>query len=101
MRNELYTQRQIRRADKLIFSHFLVKITILRRYVDLPSCIAYLGLDAAAEVLAPGYSIDYAGESRQSRQEGNTLLGVLGVSLVFVFLAFTVQASALDRYNTV
>ena len=31
--------------------------------------------DAAAELLPAGYSIDYAGESRQLRQEGNTLVG--------------------------
>jgi multidrug efflux pump len=47
--------------------------------------------DAAAEILPVGYGIDYAGESRQLRQEGNTLIGVLGVSLVFVFLALAVQ----------
>jgi len=45
----------------------------------------------AAEVLPPGYTIDYAGESRQLRQEGNTLIGVLGLSLIFVFLALAVQ----------
>ena len=45
----------------------------------------------AAEVLPPGYTIDYAGESRQLRQEGNTLVGVLGLSLIFVFLALAVQ----------
>ncbi len=46
---------------------------------------------AAAEVLPQGYTIDYAGESRQLRQEGNTLVGVLGISLIFVFLALAVQ----------
>ncbi len=46
---------------------------------------------AAAEILPAGYDIDYAGESRQLRQEGNTLIGVLGVSLIFVFLALSVQ----------
>ena len=46
---------------------------------------------AAQEILPPGYSIDYAGESRQLRQEGNTLVGVLGLSMVFVFLALAVQ----------
>jgi len=49
-------------------------------------------LERAAETILPaGYSIDYAGESRQLRQEGNTLVGVLGISLVFVFLALAVQ----------
>jgi multidrug efflux pump len=46
---------------------------------------------AAAEVLPPGYATDYAGESRQLRQEGNTLVGVLGISLAFVFMALAVQ----------
>jgi multidrug efflux pump len=46
---------------------------------------------AAAEVLPNDYTIDYAGESRQLRQEGNTLIGVLGISLTFVFMALAVQ----------
>ncbi len=47
--------------------------------------------NAAAEILPAGYSVDYAGESRQLRQEGNTLIGVLGLSMIFVFLALAVQ----------
>jgi multidrug efflux pump len=46
--------------------------------------------DAAAEILPPGYIVDYAGESRQIRQEGNTLFGALGMSLAFVFLVLVV-----------
>lgn len=46
---------------------------------------------AAREFLPPGYSIDYAGESRQIRLEGNTLEGVLMIALVFVFLVLAVQ----------
>lgn len=46
---------------------------------------------AAAEILPPEYAIDYAGESRQLRQDGNTLLGVLSISIVFVFLVLAVQ----------
>ncbi len=45
----------------------------------------------AARILPPGYSIDHAGESRQLRQEGNTLFGVLLMALVFVFLVLAVQ----------
>jgi multidrug efflux pump len=45
----------------------------------------------AAELLPPDYTIDYAGESRQLRQEGNTLVGVLGISMAFVFMALAVQ----------
>lgn len=46
---------------------------------------------AATQILPPGYSIDHAGESRQLRQEGNTLFGVLLMALVFVFLVLAVQ----------
>jgi len=45
----------------------------------------------AAEQLPERYSVDYAGESRQLRHEGNTLVGVLGISLAFVFMALAVQ----------
>jgi len=45
----------------------------------------------AKEILPYGYSIDYAGESRQIRKEGNTLVGALGFALVFVYFVLTVQ----------
>ena len=47
--------------------------------------------NAAKEMLPLGYSIDYAGESRQLRQEGNTLIMVLAVSLLIVFLVLAIQ----------
>jgi multidrug efflux pump len=46
---------------------------------------------AAAELLPQDYNIDYAGESRQIRLEGNTLEGVLLIALIFVFLVLAVQ----------
>jgi multidrug efflux pump len=45
----------------------------------------------AADILPPSYSIDYAGESRQLRKEGNTMLGVLGVALIIVYFLLTIQ----------
>lgn len=45
----------------------------------------------AAELLPAGYSIDYAGESRQLRKEGNTMVNVLLVSLVVVYFVLTIQ----------
>lgn len=50
---------------------------------------------AAAEILPPQYSVDYAGESRQIRKEGNTLMGVLGIALVLVYLMLAVQFNSL------
>lgn len=47
--------------------------------------------DAAADILPKEYDIDYAGESRQLRAEGNTMEGVLLAALVFVFLVLVVQ----------
>ncbi len=47
--------------------------------------------NAAADILPPHYTIDYAGESRQIRLEGNTLEGVLVVALVFVFFVLAIQ----------
>ena len=45
----------------------------------------------AAETLPPGYILDYTGESREIRREGNTMVGVLGASLVMVFLVLALQ----------
>jgi multidrug efflux pump len=45
----------------------------------------------AAEILPKSYSIDYAGESRQLRKEGNTMVNVLLISLVVVYFVLTIQ----------
>ncbi len=50
---------------------------------------------AAQDILPAGYTVDYAGESRQLRQEGNTLLGVLGMALVFVYFVLAIQFNSL------
>lgn len=61
----------------------------------IPGTTKEQGLSAleniAAELLPSSYDIDYAGESRQIRLEGNTLEGVLGIALIFVFLVLAVQ----------
>ena len=45
----------------------------------------------AQQILPKGYRIDYAGESRQIRKEGNTLISVLLVSLCIVFFILAIQ----------
>ncbi len=61
----------------------------------LPGTTKEQGLAAveeiAKEVLPLDYSIDYAGESRQIRQEGSSLVGILAVALVFVYFVLTIQ----------
>ncbi len=46
---------------------------------------------ASAEILPPGYSIDYTGESRQLRTEGGKFLPALGLAVLLIFLVLAVQ----------
>lgn len=48
----------------------------------------------AKEILPPGYSIDYAGESRQIRTEGATLAVTLGFALGLIYLVLAAQFSS-------
>jgi multidrug efflux pump len=47
--------------------------------------------EAAREILPPGYTVDYTGESRQLRQEGNKFLPAFALAIVMIFLALAVQ----------
>lgn len=61
----------------------------------VPGVTKAAGLDAletaAKGILPPGYTIDYAGESRQIRQEGTTLAGTLGFSILLIYLVLAAQ----------
>ncbi|HEY8519692.1 MAG TPA: efflux RND transporter permease subunit [Gammaproteobacteria bacterium] len=46
---------------------------------------------AAREILPPGYTVDYTGESRQLRTEGGKFLPALGLAIVAIFLVLAVQ----------
>ncbi len=46
---------------------------------------------AARNILPAGYTIDYAGESRQIRQEGTTLAGTLGFAILLIYLVLAAQ----------
>ncbi len=46
---------------------------------------------AARQILPAGYTIDYAGESRQLRQEGSTLAGTLGFAIALIYLVLVAQ----------
>ena len=45
----------------------------------------------AREILPKGYVLDYTGESREIRSEGNTLIGVLGIAMALVFFVLAIQ----------
>jgi len=47
--------------------------------------------DEARKIMPPGFSIDYAGESRQLRTEGNTLVTTMALSAVLIFLVLAAQ----------
>ncbi len=46
---------------------------------------------AANDILPAGYVLDYTGESREIRSEGNTMIGVLGIAMVLVFFVLAIQ----------
>jgi multidrug efflux pump len=47
--------------------------------------------DAAREILPPGYTVDYTGESRQLRHEGNKFLPAFTLAIIMIFMALAVQ----------
>lgn len=47
--------------------------------------------DEAAKILPQGYMIDYTGESRQLRREGNKFVPAFGLAIVMIFLVLAAQ----------
>ncbi len=47
--------------------------------------------EAATEILPAGYAIDYTGESRQLRLEGNKFLPAFGMAIVLIYLTLAAQ----------
>jgi multidrug efflux pump len=47
--------------------------------------------DEAAKILPKGYLIDYTGESRQLRSEGNRFLYTFGLAVILIFLVLAAQ----------
>lgn len=47
--------------------------------------------DEAEKILPKGFRIDYAGESRQLRHEGNKLMGTAVLSFILIFLVLAAQ----------
>jgi multidrug efflux pump len=58
--------------------------------VSLDSALKYLE-DEARKILPPGFTIDYAGESRQLRTEGTKFLGVFLLSAILIYLVLAAQ----------
>ncbi|MGE4559697.1 MAG: efflux RND transporter permease subunit [Desulfobulbus sp.] len=47
--------------------------------------------DEAAKILPQGYTLDYTGESRQLRVEGNTFIQAFGLAIMLIFLVLAAQ----------
>jgi multidrug efflux pump len=56
----------------------------------LDEALRYLE-DEAAKILPKGYIIDYSGESRQLRAEGNTFITAFSLAVVLIFLVLAAQ----------
>ncbi len=58
--------------------------------VSLDKALSFLE-DQAKQILPRGYTIDYAGESRQLRVEGSKFLGIFLLSAILIFLVLAAQ----------
>jgi multidrug efflux pump len=56
----------------------------------LDEALRYLE-DEAAKILPKGYVLDYTGESRQLRTEGNSFIQAFGLAVVLIFLVLAAQ----------
>ncbi len=58
--------------------------------VPLDDALAFLEAEAA-EILPSGFSLDYTGESRQLRLEGNKFLPAFGLAVILIYLTLAAQ----------
>jgi multidrug efflux pump len=58
--------------------------------VPLDQALSFLETEAAA-ILPQGFTVDYAGESRQLRREGSRFLGTLLLSAILIYLVLAAQ----------
>jgi multidrug efflux pump len=58
--------------------------------VPLDQALGFLE-DEAAKILPQGYTLDYTGESRQLRTEGNKFIPAFGLAVVLIFLVLAAQ----------
>ena len=58
--------------------------------VSLEQALSYMDKEAKA-ILPPGFTVDYAGESRQLRNEGSKFLGTFLLSGILIYLVLAAQ----------
>ncbi len=67
-----------------------VKLSGVVAAAPLGSALDFMEREAA-KILPPGYVIDYTGESRQLKVEGDRFLPALGLALILIFLTLAAQ----------
>jgi multidrug efflux pump len=63
---------------------------VIPPHVSLDQALTVLE-DEARKVLPPGFTVDYAGESRQLRTEGGKFLGMFLLSAILIYLVLAAQ----------
>ena len=63
---------------------------MLYEVITLNEALTFLE-DQAVSILPKGYIIDYTGESRQLRTEGNTFLPTFSLAIILIFLVLAAQ----------
>jgi multidrug efflux pump len=97
--NELIPLRAIAHLEKITSPRIMGKFNQQRAFrlyggamPGSTSDESLSALEAAAkEILPANYTIDYAGNSRQLRKEGNSMMSVLLIAMIVVYLTLAVQ----------
>jgi multidrug efflux pump len=63
---------------------------VIPPHVSLDTALRYLETEAKG-LLPPGFSLDYAGQSRQLRVEGSKFLGIFLLSAILIYLVLAAQ----------
>jgi multidrug efflux pump len=63
---------------------------VIPPHISLDQALSYLE-DEARQILPPGFTIDYAGESRQLRTEGTKFLATFLLSAILIYLVLAAQ----------
>ncbi len=97
--NELIPLRAIAHLEKITSPRIMGKFNQQRSFrlyggamPGSTSDESLSALEAAAkDILPANYTVDYAGNSRQLRKEGNSMMGVLLIAMIVVYLTLAVQ----------
>jgi multidrug efflux pump len=85
--NTTVEPRQLNRFQQLNSAKIYGEVAPM---VTLDDALKFLE-EESAKLLPPGFGIDYGGESRQLRREGNAFLGTFFIAAILIFLVLAAQ----------